>query len=110
MVVREEPQKVNIPCKEYEEYAWITVQQFTDEEFRGLIKAMEELRFQVEVDYEDHSFCFTFKDFIPRRPQDIRICKTRNTQICKRFLNDLYKVLPGRFYFNVGKRTLKKLW
>lgn len=108
MDISEAPQQ--ILTKDYEAYAWITVKNFTPEEFLGVVKAVETLKFKVEVDYEDQCFCFTFADFKPRRVQDLRICKTRNEQLRKRFLNDFYKSMPGRYYFNMNRLELKKLW
>lgn len=101
-----------IPEHKYADYYWISLVNFSKEEwerFKQDFSPFTKLMKIDGVDEEETSLCFTFSRYVPKNYLEISKCKKLNTLYKKEFLKALQQDIRGRVYFNVKRGIIKKL-
>ena len=96
----------------YASYYWLTLQNFSKEEFDTFVEKFSELTGIVHVDgidREDNSICLTFSRYKPKPGFDEVKCKTLNEIIKKDAIKAIRNSIGGHIYFNAKRGVLKKL-
>lgn len=101
-----------IPEHKFAEYYWITLENFTKEEWERFKKDFSPFTKLMNIDgidEEEKSLCFKFSRAIPKSDVEIKKCKTINQVYKKEFIKALQKDIRGKVYFNASRGLLKKL-
>ena len=99
--------------KDYAVFYWLDCQ-LSKEEFSAFIQNLEQVNDKHKislidgVDEDEQSVCFKFNQVVPTKPQEVKLCKVRNEQNCKRFMQALSKKIDARLYFNVNHKVIKR--
>jgi len=101
-----------IESRHYVATRWITLEGYTTQEMIDVINQIKNIPQFDGYDEEDKCFCLTFKTFIPRREQEIRICKVKNENIAKYRMKLIKEIIFKKYpkiYFNLNRLVIKKL-
>lgn len=96
----------------YASYYWLTLQNFSKEEFDKFVEKFSELTGIVQVDgvdWEDNSVCLTFNRYKPKHGIDEKVCKRMNDIIKKDAIKAIRNSIGGHIYFNAKRGIIKKL-